>query len=199
MAILEPHIPLYREIFAIPGVLAEPLLMIGFQDIRGHNLPEDFDYEHMKALLAARNVKAVSALDRFDERAELRYDLNEPLPAEEEERYATVIDLGTIEHVFDSRRCLESCLRLVRLGGHYVVTSPVKGYFGHGFHTFQPAFFRQALLQNGFDVLLQRFTADAGEAVARPEEADDVLIWMVGRKTEPTAVFEPPNQARWVP
>ena len=33
MSILHSHVPYYREIFEIPGVLAEPLLVFGFQDV----------------------------------------------------------------------------------------------------------------------------------------------------------------------
>ncbi len=54
------------------------------------------------------------------------------------ERYQTVYDVGTIEHVFDTRQCFENCARMVAVGGHYFIHTPVRGYFGHGLHTFAP-------------------------------------------------------------
>src|SRR6267143_2395675 len=105
MGILKRHIDLHREVFQLPGVLAEPILQIGFQTIHGKDLPEDFNYPDVKTMLEARGLKDITALDYFDPAAELRYDMNLPVPEHEYERYQTVMDIGTIEHVFDTRQC----------------------------------------------------------------------------------------------
>ena len=198
MAILEPHIPFYRKVFDVPGLLAEPFLMLGYQQILGHGDAEDFDFPDVVELLAARGVGEVTTLDLFDDRADLRYDLNFPVPANEHDRYATVFDIGTLEHVFDSRQCLESSLRMVRPGGHYFGHTPVKGYYRHGFHTFHPAFLRLALKENGFDILYLKYSSEGGEPLDRPEHGDDVLLWIVGRKTAPMGEFRIPQQPLWI-
>jgi hypothetical protein len=197
MAVLKRHIELFREVFAVRGLLAAPVLTLGFQDILGDELPPDFDHPDLGALLRARGVAEVTTLDHFDPRADLRHDMNLPLPAEMHERYATVIDIGTIEHVFDTRQCIESSLRAVKTGGHYFVHTPVKGYFQHGFHTFDPRALIQALGLNGFEIVHRRFSSQRGEPLEHSWDADDVLIWLVGRKTAPLEKFEIPQQRRW--
>jgi hypothetical protein len=126
----------YLEIFSIPGFLAEPLATLGYQVIIGKDLPEDlpeeFKFGDMKQLLDSRGITDVTAIDLFDERADLRYDLNFPVPSTEEGRYRTVCDLGTLEHVFDTRQCMENCMRMVKPGGHYLLCTPVIGWHRHG-------------------------------------------------------------------
>lgn len=197
MGVLKRHLEFYREIFEIPGFLTKPLLTLGFQDVIGDDLPDDFNYDDARQLLTARGLSEVITLDLFDNRADLRYDLNLPVPEAEHERYATVLDIGTVEHVFDSRQCLESCLRMVRPGGHYFVVTAVKGYLRHGFHTFHPELLEQALTINGFEIAYQRFSSKAGEPLTQPDEAEDALIWIVGRKTGSMGDFQIPQQAIW--
>src|SRR5207244_5971508 len=139
------------------GFLAEPFLMVGFQIIVQRDLPDDFGYEDMKELLHAKGIGDVTTLDYFDPRAELRYDLNVPVPTAEHERYLTVCDIGTLEHVFDTRQCMENCMRMVKPGGHYFLTTPVKGYYGHGLHTFNPELVVQAFRLNGFDIAYLKY------------------------------------------
>ena len=79
MAVLGSHIDFYRRIFELPGFLAGPVLTLGFQDIVGDDLPEDFRGD-LTRLLAARGISDVTTLDLFDGRADLRYDLNLPVP-----------------------------------------------------------------------------------------------------------------------
>jgi hypothetical protein len=199
MAILKHHTHLYREILELPGLLAEPLLQIGYQTIQQRpNLPEDFDYLDFKQALEARGLRDITSLDHFDPRAELQYDLNLPVPEHEYERYRTVIDIGTIEHVFDTRQCLENCLRMVTVGGHYFLVTAVKGHCGHGLHTFEPQVMSQALVLNNFEIIYHQFTSVMGDRIDDATDAEDSLIWVVGRKTAPIGRFEIPQQGRWL-
>jgi SAM-dependent methyltransferase len=197
VAILWSHIQFFREAFGVPGLLSEPLLMLGVQKIRGANLPPDFAYRSLHEMLADRGLGDVKAVDLFDARADLRYDLNLPVPEEEHERYATVLDIGTLEHLFDARQCLESCLRMVRPGGHYMVVTPVNGHLRHGFHTFHPDFVRQALEINGFEIRHWRYASSEGEPLRRPEDAPNSMVWAVGEKVAPLDEFRIPQQRLW--
>jgi hypothetical protein len=197
MVILQRHIDFYRRIFEIPGFLADPVLTLGFQDILGRDLPEDFDRGDLKRLLRTRGLTDVTTLDLFDDRADLRYDLNLPVPEGEHERYGAVLDIGTLEHVFDTRQCLENCLRMVRTGGHYFLHTPVKGYFCHGLHTFHPEGLLRALEVNAFEIRFLAYSSLAGESLERPEEADDSLIWVVARKAAALDEFQNPQQSKW--
>jgi hypothetical protein len=194
VAIIKAHIDLHRDVMNLPGLVAEPFLMVGFQLIAGSDRPEDFDYPTMKALLEARGLTNVAAIDFFDPAADLRYDLNLPVPEHEYERYQTVYDIGTIEHLFDTRQCLENCMRMVKVGGYYFVTTPVKGYFDHGLHTFAPEAIIRALEMNNFEIVYQQFTSRRGKRIEHADEAPDSLVWVVGRKRASMGEFRIPQQ-----
>jgi SAM-dependent methyltransferase len=200
--ILPGHVPYYLEIFALPGFLAGPLLVFGVQDIakpawRRRAASAFAPFDDLGGYLRAHGVAQVVTTDRFDPRADLHYDFNHAVPAHEHGRYATLIDIGCLEHVFDSRQCLENCLRLVRRDGHFLLHTPVKGYYGHGLHTFDPEGLLGALELNGFDVVYRKYSTKSGREVPSPDAYDDVLIWMVGKKIAEFDRFTSPQQGRW--
>src|ERR1039457_5486417 len=131
--VLVTHVPFYREIFAIPEFLRDPLICFGFQEFDKGATLDGKQYLHLGEYFATLGVRATS-LDLFDPRSELRYEMNHRVPEHEHGRYATFIDIGSLEHVFDTRQCFENCLRMVAPGGHYLLHTPVNGYYAHGFH-----------------------------------------------------------------
>jgi hypothetical protein len=200
--ILPGHLAYYLEIFSIPGFLAEPLLVFGVQDIlkpaRTRRLGKEFaPFDELGGYLRSRGVGRVVTMDGFDPRADLRYDFNQPVPDHEHGRYATLIDIGCLEHVFDSRQCLENCLRLVCRDGHFLLHTPVKGYYGHGLHTFHPEGLLGALELNGFEVVYVKYSTKSGRSVVSPDAFGDVLIWIVGKKIAEFERFTNPQQSRW--
>ena len=136
-------------------------------------------------------------IDLFDPRADKRYDMNQPVPQSEHERYGLFVDIGSLEHVFDTRQCLENAMRMVRTGGTYMLHAPVNGYFGHGFHVFNPEALIKVLTLNGFEVIYHRYSSQLGAPLERPSQARDVLIWLVARKLAPLEHFIVPQQAGW--
>src|ERR1035437_6350889 len=69
------------------------------------NLPLSlsFQYDSLQELLVSERLcREVVTLDLFDPRASLRYDMNYPVPQAEHGRYATLIDIGSFEHLFDT-------------------------------------------------------------------------------------------------
>jgi len=87
------------------------------------------------------------------EGADLVHDLNQPVPAEWEERFDVVIDGGTLEHVFNFPAAIANCMKLVKTGGHLILFTPANNYFGHGFYQFSPELFYRVLTpENGFAV-----------------------------------------------
>ncbi len=224
MAVLAQYVPIYEEILGLPNVIADPVLSWGFTEIRIpdffrkpwaelsirekaiklqhwllHNLPwtvsDKFDYPDLGALLRARGARTIDILDWYDSRANLRLDMNQPVAAEFHNRYGMFIDIGCLEHVFDTRQCIENCLRMVAPGGHYVLHTPVSGYVGHGFHTFDPKGLGLALTLNGFEIVYQRYTTREGRILERP--LGDTVIWLVGRKLRPMQEFKIPEQDYW--
>lgn len=161
-------------------------------------VPPSYNVAGLSELLSARGVKEIDVLDLFDPRADLQLDMNKPIATDLHERYSTVIDVGSIEHVFDTRQCIENCLRLVRPGGFYFLVAPVKGWFGHGLHTFHPEALLKAVELNGFILKYERYSDIRGHALDHPGAAEHVLLWMVARKTCSISDFVIPQQSNWV-
>jgi hypothetical protein len=224
MPIIAQHVPIYQEILALPGLVADPVLSWGVTKIKIpdffrkpwaelsarerlirlqhsllHNLPwtipSEFAHPDLGALLNARGVTTVDVLDWYDARANLRLDMNQPVASELHNRYRLFIDIGCLEHVFDTRQCIENCMRMVAPGGHYILCTPVSGYAGHGFHTFDPKGLGLAFTLNGFEVVYQRYTTPDGRVLKRPQ--GEALIWLVGRKQSTIAEFKIPQQDYW--
>jgi hypothetical protein len=133
----------------------------------------------------------------FDSRAELRYDMNQPVPESEYNRYATLIDIGCLEHLFDTAQCMENCFRMVRRDGHYMLVTPVNGYYGHGMHTFNPQGLIDCLRANGCEVVYLKYSTLLGKPVLDPSSFPDVLIWVVARKEREISAFTCPQQKIW--
>jgi hypothetical protein len=224
MPIIAQHVPIYEEILAIPGVVGDPVLSWGVTKIKipdlfrkpwpklstreklvklhhtlMHNLPwtvsDKFEYPDLGELLRARGVKTVDVLDWYDSRANLRLDMNQPVAADLHNRYGMFIDIGCLEHVFDTRQCIENCMRMVAPGGHYILCTPVSGYVSHGFHTFDAKGIGLAMTLNGFEVVYQRYSTPEGKILERPK--GDTLIWIVGRKLAAMGEFKIPQQDYW--
>lgn len=160
-------------------------------------IPDLYAADSLETLLQLRGFQDARSLDLFDPRAEAKYDMNEPVPSGEWEKYGTFVDVGSLEHVFDTRQCLENCLRMVRPGGHYMLHTPVNGYFAHGLHVFNPDALTQALELNGFQVVYKRYTTATGAPLSDPRRGHDVILWLVGRKVRETDEFRIPQQGYW--
>ncbi len=164
---------------------------------RGRDL-DSFRRAHtFRELLETYGVKDLHVLDFFDDRADLRFDMNYPIPEDQRERYGTVIDIGCLEHLFNSAQCLENCLRMVRPDGHYFLHTPVNGYFGHGLHVFNPTGLIDACQLNGFEVRHLRYSTDAGAPVTDPSVNNSVIIWLVAQKKHKLEQFVFPQQKEW--
>jgi SAM-dependent methyltransferase len=94
-------------------------------------------------------------LDHSDyEGADIAHDLNMPLRSELASKFDVVFDGGTLEHVFNVAEGLRSCMRMLKVGGHFIGHSPANNWFGHGFYQFSPEFFWRAFApENGFEIL----------------------------------------------
>ena len=93
-------------------------------------------------------------LDYSDfEGATLVHDLNQPLPERHHETFDTVIDGGTMEHVFHYPTALKSCMQAVALQGTIMLVTPATNMMGHGFYQFSPELFFRAFSQdNGYEL-----------------------------------------------
>ena len=219
-------IPHMKRYFEYPNFLGERILLFGFQDIAIHpvfttgwsdlswrrrllkirywlnhrliDIPSEFELPTLTAVLKAKG-SCVDEIDLFDQRATIHLDMNHPMGPSSYEQYNTLIDIGSLEHVFDTRQAIDNCFRMIKVGGYYLLSTPVKGYFGHGFHTFNPDALRQAITLNGFEICDEMFT-DRFTKMRSPGHrfSAEASIWLLARKLKPLDAFVIPQQRFWV-
>lgn len=216
------------------GVEFGEVLMLGRQDLnvfpsrmrelleRNH-LPSEFfksaapDTKFAEPVFKSLGASLVQSLDfSAYEGASLVHDLNQPIGSELHERFDTVYDGGTLEHVFQFPTALKNAMEMVRVGGHLFLHTVTNNYCGHGFYQFSPELFFRALSEaNGYEVV--RMVLHAMGPYGRWYEVSDPrqirdrveLITMVpvqllieSKRTRRTAIFATPPQqgdfvARW--
>jgi len=107
--------------------------------------------EPVLEMLGALEIDSFDASDY--ENATRVVDLNLPIDGQFSNRYSTVIDCGTLEHVFNFPVAIGNCMRMVETGGHFICVSPTNNFGGHGFYQFSiELYFRIFSPSNGFRV-----------------------------------------------
>lgn len=110
-------------------------------------------------LLLALGFDDIHALDISDhDGADLIGDLNDPeLHRRIGRRFGTVVEIGTIEHVFHVPNALWNLVQMCELGGEIVHAAPTNNWPNHGFYQLSPTLFHDYYAANGFEVLESRF------------------------------------------
>lgn len=160
-------------------------------------IPQAFQRESLNAILNGLGAEHVMTLDAFDPQADIIHDMNTPVDKSWIGFFNTVIDIGCLEHVFDTRQCLANLFGMLRIGGHLVLHTPCKGYYGHGYHTFSPECITDVLTSNGFEIRYLKFSSRDGFELDDPDMDSNVLIWVVAKKAEQKDCFVVPQQGRW--
>lgn len=197
MTVIREHIPFYREIFKFPGFWQEGFLMVGLPYIEGHHIPADFNFRNFKDLVISHGLNKVYSVDLFDANADYRWDLNLQIPKKFYSNFKVLVDIGTLEHIFDTRQCLENYFRLIAHGGLFVLVTPVNGFFGHGFHVFNPETVLSALDKNGFKVMYKKFITSTGIEITDPALQGNILLWIAAKKVKKIDKFIIPQQGYW--
>jgi hypothetical protein len=141
------------------------------------NTPSDYKPSAYCEELLMRffGASSVESFDNSDyEKATHIVDLNEPLP-EKFGGFDTVIDYGTLEHVFDISQALLSVSNLCAAGGQIIHQLPANNYCGHGFWQITPElFFSWYSPENGYQ--------DTEVFLADPN--DEKTWWKVRTRSE---------------
>ena len=88
------------------------------------------------------------------EGASLIHALNDPIPESLNERFDTIFDGGTIEHVFDVKQVFDSVKKMLKMGGIILSVNAANNQLGHGFYQFSPELmWRVFSPEAGFQVL----------------------------------------------
>lgn len=86
------------------------------------------------------------------ENAGLIFDLNLPVPRDLHNRFDTIYDGGTMEHVFNIPAVLANIHSMLKVGGRVIHMSPASNMVDHGFYCFSPAFFADYYYANQYDL-----------------------------------------------
>lgn len=123
----------------------------------------DFDGDPVEFLRTNRFCESFLAslgalrVESFDvsayENASVIHDMNDPIPSHWHQQFTVVLDSGTLEHVFNIPQALANCMRMVRVGGHFVQVCAANNFCGHGFWQISPELvFRAFASANGFSL-----------------------------------------------
>jgi hypothetical protein len=138
------------------------------------------------------------AIESFDvsreEHPTYVHDFNRPIPAEFENRYSVVLDGGTLEHIFNWPQAIANCMKMLKIGGHFLGISPMNDSAGHGFYQLSPAvFFRTFTEDNGFALRHCFFT---GWTPCRDQELAGaynsrgmIYLYVIAQKTADAVIF----------
>lgn len=100
-------------------------------------------------------------------------------------KFDTVVNFGTIEHVWDAHRAWSNALRMVKAGGHFVSASPVAGWENHGVHVTDGRYVSAFFQKNYCEILHQEYSRQDGALTVAPRRgAGTVTMWAVFRKNQ---------------
>lgn len=104
------------------------------------------DYRHevfcenvMQKYYGATSVESVD--NSGFEHATHIHDMNRPVPESLHDRYDTIYDGGTLEHIYHVPQALKNISDMCKVGGQIIHVIPSNNYCGHGFWQFSPELF----------------------------------------------------------
>lgn len=106
---------------------------------------------YAEQLLKQLRASSVDSFDASDyENANKIADLSRPIPKEWHGQYDTVLDFGTLEHIFHFPQAIENCFLLLKPGGKIVSLNGANNYCGHGFYQFSPELWFSLFAANNY-------------------------------------------------
>jgi hypothetical protein len=188
----------YDEMFNY--ITEGPVLIYGVhKNVAEQKMPDRYKgvYDFADWFRKKKEIEAYT-LDLFDKSANYNFDLNNPAPIEHVNKYHAVIDIGTIEHVFDVKQVLATSFSMIKLGGFYMLHTVANGLYQHGFYAFSPEVIKVALSSNGFEVLYFKVSGLSGEEVSIPSvfspTQPSIVMWAVAQKIKEITTFINPQQ-----
>jgi len=124
----------------------------------------------------------VESIDKSTyEKATHIHDLNAPMPESLYQRYDTVVDLGTLEHIYNAPQALENCSRCCKRGGQILHVLPANNFCGHGFWQFSPELFFSLYCERNGYIDTEVFIADLANTarwyrVKEPAAGERVIV-----------------------
>jgi hypothetical protein len=167
--------------------------------------------EPLLRLLGASEVVSIDVSPY--QKASLVHDMNQPIPDVLRDKFSIVLDGGSLEHVFNFPRAINSCMEMLQSDGRFIATTPANNFMGHGFYQFSPElFFRVFNRASGFEtermVIYQDCWPYRWYEVRDPEQirrrvtlvnSHPTYLLVQARRLESVPMFKPvPQQSDYV-
>jgi hypothetical protein len=141
------------------------LRRFGFEQTWGSIIGSDqFADEHLLPKLGANPIIAVDASSY--EGAGIVHDFNNPIASEHHGCFDTLLEFGSLEHIFNLPVAIANMMRMLRVGGRLVSLCPANNWLGHGFYQIGPELpFRVYQPENGFRLASVTLTGQSAEPI----------------------------------
>ncbi len=102
----------------------------------------------------AFGCKEVTSFDASAfEDANVVHDMNLPIAPEWHDRFDAVLEMGSLEHIFNFPVAITNLMQMTSVGGSLFIITPANNHFGHGFYQFgSDLFYRLLCPANGFKI-----------------------------------------------
>ncbi len=137
------------------------------QGVSLKNLPADFDtknripdwkgtkydaYTNCQAVLSLLGAKKVLAADVSGyENPDIVMDLNLPVDKKYYNAFDVILDIGTLEHIFNLPQALENIKSMCKPGGTIILGTWTSNDINHGFYQICPTLFHDYFASNDFE------------------------------------------------
>ena len=168
--------------------------------------------EGLFSILGASRINSID-ISRY-EMATFIHDFNEPIPNAFHNKFDTLFDGGSLEHIFNIPLALRNLMQVVKLGGVILSVNGANNFLGHGFFQFSPELmYRVFCKENGFSCKSFLMSLD-GNPVLHPtlDPADQktrleigstdfrTYLMVIARKIEAVDIFGSwPQQSDYKP
>lgn len=156
--------------------------------------------------LGASSVRSIDVSDY--EGCDMILDLTRDVAADDTlagdlvDKFDTVLDFGTSEHIFNFPQTLVNAWNMLRDGGAYIFDMPVTGWASHGLVQFTPNYFHSVGEAPYFDLEHMFFHPKRGERIYEVRKFNSISYrllngrrrisaWGVLRKTRPEGMVGP--------
>ncbi len=151
---------------AVYGTLNEVKKLFKKEKVPLKNLPLGFDtknkipawgetnyqnYTNCQTVLSLFGAKRVFVADISDyENPDILMDLNIPVKKQYHNKFDVILDIGSLEHIFNIPQALENIKLMLKPEGTVILDCPSSNAINHGFYQISPTLFFDYFTLNGF-------------------------------------------------
>lgn len=152
---------------SVHATLDEVKILFEKEKIILKNLPENFDtknkipswektgyqnYTNCQTVLGLLGAERVFSADVSDyENPDILMDFNMPVDKKYYNKFNAILDIGTLEHVFNIPQAFENIKLMLKPGGTLILGYPLAGTINHGFYQICPTLLYDYFSVNGFE------------------------------------------------